>query len=624
MVAAAPDVCELEQLSPAADEPWISELVGSCGIESDLNRDEAYAARAFGAPLRAEVHGVRCFVIIDGLERSLIIDGARDLPLHFSRAYSAGSSPFVLAGRRTFVRSFVNKGLGLRNPSRLAIEEQGFEDAGMLAKALCDNRAVSLTEQSRDLIVTLLERKPDLILNLAESASENGSEMNSFREVLKTYYLSLIGGRLGGFYESSISEAADGASTAGIFSLLDAGASGRQFSFETWLKQVGSREGIEYLAAEEIIEIRGDTVLTGSGSVLRDLAKVRNAGDGDPGRGRNIARLLSEGLKEAAGRMSALYRSINSIGMAQILDVFDCQEVPLALLDYGIYRETYKGADLSEMLPSMLVDLEKIKLPQVFHSESAAAFYPNLSELIEDDRAAIGFGFEHAEYDDENEVAWIAAEIDSKLEATEELTSFWCDRLEMAAIASDIEHFRIWLVAPEGFSTGALEVLHQRHAIGSSKAQVRMLENYLRSGSLVESETRGEAFEITIPMGEDTELIAAHAVEDIARKAGFDTKGINQIKTALVEACINAAEHSLSPDRKINLKIESRGNAFKITVSNRGLKFSGEGPERDAESEERRGWGLKLMRSLMDEVRFERVDDGTRIVMTKNTPDQPA
>ena len=31
----------------------------------------------------------------------------------------------------------------------------------------------------------------------------------------------------------------------------------------------------------------------------------------------------------------------------------------------------------------------------------------------------------------------------------------------------------------------------------------------------------------------------------------------------------------------------------------------------------RRGWGLKLIRTLMDEVEFEPADDGTRLRMTK-------
>jgi len=35
------------------------------------------------------------------------------------------------------------------------------------------------------------------------------------------------------------------------------------------------------------------------------------------------------------------------------------------------------------------------------------------------------------------------------------------------------------------------------------------------------------------------------------------------------------------------------------------------------ETEQRRGWGLKLIKTLMDEVEFERVDEGTSLRMTK-------
>jgi len=41
------------------------------------------------------------------------------------------------------------------------------------------------------------------------------------------------------------------------------------------------------------------------------------------------------------------------------------------------------------------------------------------------------------------------------------------------------------------------------------------------------------------------------------------------------------------------------------------------GAEVQEASEERSGWGLKLIRTLMDEVEFERVDDGTSLRMTK-------
>ena len=117
----------------------------------------------------------------------------------------------------------------------------------------------------------------------------------------------------------------------------------------------------------------------------------------------------------------------------------------------------------------------------------------------------------------------------------------------------------------------------------------------------------------------DTDIL--NNEEEIARRHDFQPRAINQIKTALVEACINASEHSLSPDRKIYQKFTVEDDKIIITISNRGVKIP---TKRQAESvtqiepnEGRRGWGLKLMRNLMDEVKFEQVDDGTRISMVK-------
>ncbi len=127
-------------------------------------------------------------------------------------------------------------------------------------------------------------------------------------------------------------------------------------------------------------------------------------------------------------------------------------------------------------------------------------------------------------------------------------------------------------------------------------------------------------------MGADTELIAAHTVEQIARRVKFGPEAINQIKTALIEACINATEHSLSPDRKIYQRFRVENDRLVVTVASRGVvpanladqngdEVSAKDQHQDAKS--RRGWGLKLIRTLMDEVEFERVDDGTQLRMTK-------
>jgi serine/threonine-protein kinase RsbW len=184
---------------------------------------------------------------------------------------------------------------------------------------------------------------------------------------------------------------------------------------------------------------------------------------------------------------------------------------------------------------------------------------------------------------------------------------------------------RFWLVSREGFSADAAELLSERDAYGSSGGQLEHLTALL-AGAGAGGRMEADEFAIELPMSEDTELIAAHTVEQIARRMEFQPEAINQIKTALVEACINAAEHSLSTERKIYNRFRVEGDKLVITVSSRGLSVPVTLPENGAAADKngggegakgRRGWGLKLIRTLMDDVEFERVDDGTRLRMTK-------
>jgi len=129
-------------------------------------------------------------------------------------------------------------------------------------------------------------------------------------------------------------------------------------------------------------------------------------------------------------------------------------------------------------------------------------------------------------------------------------------------------------------------------------------------------------------MGADNEMLAASAVEQIARRLNFTVEAINQIKTAVIEACINASEHSLWPDREISQRFQVESDRVSITISSRGILPANFGANTEGEeestttaesqtSDERRGWGLKLIQTLMDEVEFERVDEGTSLRMTK-------
>jgi serine/threonine-protein kinase RsbW len=131
-------------------------------------------------------------------------------------------------------------------------------------------------------------------------------------------------------------------------------------------------------------------------------------------------------------------------------------------------------------------------------------------------------------------------------------------------------------------------------------------------------QTESDEFVMIVPMGEDNELVAANTVEQIARRLNFQPEAINQIKTAIVEACINAAEHSFSPDRKIYQRFRVESDKLTITIASRGVTPANVSEAAaDEATRERRGWGLKLIRTLMDEVEFEQVDEGTSLRMTK-------
>ena len=77
------------------------------------------------------------------------------------------------------------------------------------------------------------------------------------------------------------------------------------------------------------------------------------------------------------------------------------------------------------------------------------------------------------------------------------------------------------------------------------------------------------------------------------------------------------------------IRTEAHDHILKIIIDNPGKAFDAEAvPEPVLEDKigskdirDKRGWGLKLMRNLMDEVIFEPIEDGTRVRLIKRRPD---
>jgi serine/threonine-protein kinase RsbW len=238
----------------------------------------------------------------------------------------------------------------------------------------------------------------------------------------------------------------------------------------------------------------------------------------------------------------------------------------------------------------------------------------------------VAHGFEAGSYTDANEVVWLVGKIDSKLEAGEAQTVDWLDRLSTLGRRCGFMRTQMWLIANAGFTADANQRLRTLGAYGSSEQQFEMLAARLVEigGGVSQPNTQDEVVMI-LPMGSDYEVLAANAVEQVARKLNFRNEAINQIKTAIVEACINASEHSLSPDRKIYQRFRVESDKLVVTIASRGIvpaDINGNTEVSDRREtgkviDQRRGWGIKLIKTLMDEVEFERVDEGTSLRMTK-------
>jgi len=136
--------------------------------------------------------------------------------------------------------------------------------------------------------------------------------------------------------------------------------------------------------------------------------------------------------------------------------------------------------------------------------------------------------------------------------------------------------------------------------------------------------TAERQMELTLPMVPDIEIAAARAVGNMARELGMSSERIDEMMHAVIEACINAREHSGCADNRIYLRFvgtsQGDGSRVDIWVADHGRGFD---PE-EARSRRavpgtvhKRGRGLQLIESHMDEVDITTSNGGTTIHMVK-------
>jgi serine/threonine-protein kinase RsbW len=624
---------DLLELALPGDYELVNDFIEGFERERSGGDQRDFVRFCLSAPHRLSAAGRRVFHLIDCTQLATPSKDETLLAQEITAAFTRSNGPFAVAGLRRQVVDLIQGTDDGQDAGELIHLERLSDDA---ARRLIESSArryqIETNEPTRDLIVQQTNASPFFINSLIQAARESKTPLTSFLNCQRLYVDEIMGGLIQRHFSRIIDSVAPNPQTRKTLLRVlfeSASTDAHKSSLWAWKKRLGVDAAeferiVDALHVHELVNSSAAFIEVNADSYvwmdyLKAHYRLEVAGEG---RARVVATTLLDTLKRAPQAMARKYRREAALGLRDLIANFNCQRVPTSLFHYDRFAAVHKGEDPETIDAALDAESDLIRLPQVVHAAGCNAF--STSIICDSERCAVAHGFEAADYTDANEVVWIAAEVDSKLEAGSELTAEWCDRLASLARECGFERVRLWLVAPEGFSPEACELLNTREAYGSSRQQVELLTARIESATKEEEESRPNEYEMVIPMGADTELIAAHTVEQIARRVNFGPEAINQIKTALIEACINAAEHSLSPDRKIYQRFRVENDRLVVTVSSRGVvpaSLAGQnGQQADAKGEKedgRRGWGLKLIQTLMDEVEFERVDDGTQLRMTK-------
>jgi len=130
--------------------------------------------------------------------------------------------------------------------------------------------------------------------------------------------------------------------------------------------------------------------------------------------------------------------------------------------------------------------------------------------------------------------------------------------------------------------------------------------------------------ELTLPMVPDIEIAAARAAGNLARELGMSSEKVDEMTHAIIEACINAREHSGCADNRMYLRFvgttEDDGPRIDIWIIDHGKGFDvNEASVRRQHlgATHKRGWGLQIIEAHMDEVEITTSVHGTTIHMVK-------
>lgn len=433
----------------------------------------------------------------------------------------------------------------------------------------------------------------------------------------------------------------------------------RTFSIEEFQLRVSlSRESAETALAaleyEGFIRRSGESYAVAAGDAFRDWvayhAACSEGGSEESGRAR------TEFLRRLLGRAPSGAEDDSPAWIAALLEGFSMQNVPQPLFQFGQYFEALGDIPPERRLEEVLRATANLRLPEIIGvvRDGAPVSGPAL---------IYARGYRNGIYRRSNEETWIVGDFTHLPTLTTlEIEQFSASSAELERRLGPGNYTR-WILAGDAVSPVAVELLTRSGIFCSAAEQIRTLRAMIqkpvgrvahapietRAGlapfvqappsasrripviavaGLNDEDLSKTVTRLSLLAEQQNEVIAASTAEKIAQHAGFDTEAVGQIKMAVLEGCLNAIEHSLNPEKEIRLTFHQRPDELEISIENEGemfdpLEVADPDPAAKLLDKNKRGWGIKLMKQFMDEIRYEPARGGMCLrLIKKKKPSQ--
>jgi len=609
---------KLERLLVDNDLYPLADLVSIHREARKANDTTAALRNALASPMAVSSRsGIPVYLILDDLDKAAGSSGGKDPQMtgELMGSLTLGQTSFVASASTRvpfFGRAF--------NGSAEAMELTGLDEelSASMMLDLCRQYSVDTESEILKLAANRLEGNPMYMKSLVWAASKEGQGLSTLKEFADLYTAELFEGNIG----LSLRSALGLSGINGLRVLHACSVAARPISDEELSERF--RQGaaelkdiIEGLSRAGLIEVNLGSIKWAGDAAIKDFiyfvyetrVKGRSAEEVKTYLAREV---LKEGFNFRSSKISVKLKD----EAAEIIKAFNNQKILKILFRNQSFAARFKkgsvkgpGEDGEVQLPQTVGCFDSERL------EAGEAGGPIL----------VAHGFQNGRYDSGNEVVWMVSIKDSASPVNIGDVENFLRRSQILR-----ENFRAaklvrWMIGREGFTSEASKRTDAEGVFSSDSVQLRIIKENLADKDAASRNAPDKIvpvreFEVVLPSASKAELVAAKAVEEIGTEMGFDDAAIGQIKAALVEACINAFEHSRLKVAKVFLRFVTSADRLTIYVQNGGVDFDSpaEATEPAADALPRkRGWGFELMKGLMDEVRVERIRGGAKIVLVK-------